>query len=470
MNSKLEKEDLVLFKTHEHPVRSPQLKRVLGLPALTFITIGFIIGGGVFVFTGIVFRITGPALPIAYALAGITVFMSILPMAMLGSAIPCNGANYKYPSRLFSPVIAFVGSWTFTLCAFFGLIPLLVNGCVTYIQSFFPDIPSLSAALILLTFFYLVNLLGVKIAAIIQGILLLVQLSALLLYSATGLIELDLMHFDDIWQQGAGNILLGASLLTFTYTGANAIIELGGDIIHPRQSIPRAFFISFPIVALVYILVAIATAGMVTVEMPNESKETLIQVSSMMFKEPGRIFFVFGGAVVALVTTLNALFITGSKSFLVIVQDNLLPQSLGKLSPKLNTPYRVLTLFWIISVLGTVLRLSPETLTAYSSLGALTIMIPIQLVALTFYKKHPDLYTAAAFKLKGVWQFICPLTGILTALFFGVVILVDLGSLYKISGFFLFMLSGTIYFYWRKHYLLKNGIDLNRLKNKNDWS
>ncbi|MBW2707586.1 MAG: hypothetical protein JRD84_14970 [Deltaproteobacteria bacterium] len=43
---------------------APELKRVLKLPAVAFIAIGFTIGGGVFVFTGIVFKITGPALPL----------------------------------------------------------------------------------------------------------------------------------------------------------------------------------------------------------------------------------------------------------------------------------------------------------------------------------------------------------------------------------------------------------------------
>ena len=72
----------------------PELKRVLKLPTVAFIAIGFMIGGGVFVFTGIVFKITGPAIPVAYGLAAIPVFISMMPLAMLGSAIPTTGANY----------------------------------------------------------------------------------------------------------------------------------------------------------------------------------------------------------------------------------------------------------------------------------------------------------------------------------------------------------------------------------------
>ena len=81
------------------------------------------IGGGVFIFTGIVFRVIEPVLPVAYALAVIPVFISMMPMAMLGSAIPSSGANYRYPSRRVSPGPACVGIWVYASASCFGQIP-----------------------------------------------------------------------------------------------------------------------------------------------------------------------------------------------------------------------------------------------------------------------------------------------------------------------------------------------------------
>lgn len=108
----------------------PELKRVLGLPTVTFIAIGFTIGGGVFLFTEIVLGIAGAAFPVAYALAVIPVIITILPVAMLGSAIPCTGANYKYPSRMVSPRLAFTGIWFYIPALFFRQIPLYAVSCV----------------------------------------------------------------------------------------------------------------------------------------------------------------------------------------------------------------------------------------------------------------------------------------------------------------------------------------------------
>ena len=108
------------------------LRRVLGLPALTAIAVGFTIGGGVFVFTGIVYQIAGQGLPIAYALAVIPVFMSMMPLAMLGAALPTTGGNYRYPSRMVSPGLAFVGVWVYILASFIGQIPLYALACAKY--------------------------------------------------------------------------------------------------------------------------------------------------------------------------------------------------------------------------------------------------------------------------------------------------------------------------------------------------
>ncbi|HEY5490262.1 MAG TPA: amino acid permease [Gemmatimonadaceae bacterium] len=93
------------------------LKKVLGLSETTFIAIGMTIGGGIFVFTGIVLKIVGPALPIAYALAWIPILISMFPLAMLAAAIPTTGGNYKYPSRLVSRGLAFTGVWVYALAS-----------------------------------------------------------------------------------------------------------------------------------------------------------------------------------------------------------------------------------------------------------------------------------------------------------------------------------------------------------------
>ena len=447
-----------------------ELKRVLKLPAVTFIAVGFTIGGGVFVFTGIVFKITGQALPIAYALAVIPVFISMLPIAMLGSAIPTTGANYKYPSRMVSPGLAFTGIWVYGVASFVGQIPLYALGCAKYLQVYFPHLSASMAAMGILTFIFIVNLLGVKLAAQIQGVFVIILIAALLYYSGSGLAVIEPQNFSNLFEKGLPNLLLGTALLTFTYVGTNGIIELGGEIINPGKVIPTAFFIAFPIILVVYVLVAVATVGAVPAEILLDSKEPLIRVSRLTTGKAGLFFFVSGGAILALMTTLNALFIVGTKSLLIIVEDGLLPTGLGRLNRRFGTPHVFLTIIWIFSLAGIVSGFSLETLASYASLGVLIIFIPVQVAAIRLPKLYPHHYANAEFKLKGFWLWFCPLVGILMVVFFSIIILYDLKSPLKVGSFLLFIITGLVYYLFRKKFLRSKGIHLENLrKTETTW-
>ncbi len=441
----------------------PELKRVLKLPAVAFIAIGFMIGGGVFVFTGIVFKITGPALPVAYALAVIPVFISMMPLAMLGAAIPTTGANYRYPSRMVSPGLAFVGVWVYAWASFFGQIPLYALGCAGYVRTLFPGISPPLLAIGLVTFFYVVNLLGVKLAVRIQGVLVIILVAALIYYSYCGMAVINRAHFSHMLQKGPSNLILGTALLTFTYFGANGIIELGGEIVDPGRVIPRAFFIALPLVMLVYLAVATATVGAAPTGTLENAAEPLIRVSRDTSGNAGFLFFILGGAVLALTTTLNALFIIGTKSLLMMSRDGLIPERLGHLNRRFGTPDVFLTLAWMLSVIGIVSGFSLETLAAYAALGGMIIFLPVMISSVRLPKLYPVQYQQSGFKLKGFWLWFCPLVGMAMMLFFSIIIIYDLNSIWKIACFLAFIASGIIYYQWRKHYLAGNGIRVDEL-------
>ena len=441
----------------------PELKRVLQLPTVAFIAIGFMIGGGVFVFTGIVYKIVGPALPIAYGLAVIPVFVSMMPLAMLGSAIPTTGASYRYPSRMVSPGLAFVGVWVYAWASFFGQVPIYSLGCAGYLRTLLPSLAPTPLAIGLVTFFYIVNLLGVKLAARIQGILVLILILAMIYYAYCGTAVIDTANFDRIMQKGPSNILLGTGLLTFTYLGANGIVELGDEIVNPSRVIPRAFFIALPIVMMLYLSVAIATVGAVPVHVLQDAAEPLIRVAQDTTGKAGFVFFTLGGAVLALVTTLNALFIIGTKSLVMIARDKLIPEKMGQLNLRFGTPHVFLTLAWLLSVLGIASGFSLTTLASYAALGGMIIFLPVMVAAVRLPLLYPEQYKKSDFKLKQFWLWFCPITGMLLMLFFGTIILLDLKSAWKIGCFIAFIASGIMYYQWRKRYLAGKGIHIDEL-------
>jgi basic amino acid/polyamine antiporter, APA family len=445
------------------------LKRVLGLPETAFIAIGTTIGGGIFVFTGIVLKMTGPAITLAYALAVLPVFITMLPLAMLGSALPVTGGNYHYPSRMVSPGLTFTGIWVYVLASFFGQIPLYSIACGRYMRVFFPELDVTLFAVGLVSFFFIINVLGVKPAAQVQGVMVLVLIAALAYYAVRGTAVLRPENFHGFFSCGTGNFLLGVALLTFTYLGSNAIIELGDEIKDPGRTIPRAFFINFPVVALLYLGVAFATVGAVQWQSLSGTDEPLLEAARSFMGNGGVYFFVAGGAVLALTTTLNGLFIIATKSILVVVQDGVLPAWLGTVNRRFGTAHVLFFIIWIISIAGILTGFSLETFASYSALGGMIIFCPVLIAAMRLPKLFPERYAAAAFRLKGAWLWICPVTGLVMVLFFGTVILADMKSPVRIGFFLLFILSGAVYYLLRKRYLSARGVNLEEIMHKEDW-
>jgi APA family basic amino acid/polyamine antiporter len=445
-------------------------KRVLGLPAITFIAIGFMIGGGVFVFTGIVLKITGKSLPLAYGLAGIPVFISMLPLAMLGAAIPSTGASYKYPARMVSPLLAFTAVWVYALTSFFGQIPLYALSCATYAGFYLEGLPLELTAAAILTFFFIINVLGIRIAVIIQGILVIILLSALGLYAYRGIGVMEPGTMTLIMDASATNIFLGTALLSFTYFGANGIIELGGQIKNPGRVIPRAFAMAFAVVGIVYVAIALATVGSAPLTQILDEKEALITVSRSILSREETAYFVFCGAILAIATTLNALFIIGTKSLLMMVQDGLLPSWLGVHGKRFGTPYLFLSLIWICSLIGVYAGLDLETLASYAAMGGLLIFFPIQIASLRLPHLYPDRYKASPFKLTGFLFWFCPIVGMGVVLFFSLAILSDLKTPVRMIVFMLFILSGIVYYWLRLRFLAKRGVHLADLLYKDDFN
>ncbi|TAL32642.1 MAG: amino acid permease [Spirochaetes bacterium] len=445
------------------------LKRVLGLPEVTFISIGMTMGAGIFVFTGIVLKIVGPALPLAYAIAVIPVFLSMLPLAMLGSALPTTGGNYKYPSRMVSPGFTFVGIWVYILATFFGQIPLYSMACARYARLFFPGLSIELFAVVLISFLFIINIIGIKPAVQVQGVLVILAVAAKLYFSGNGLIQFHAEYMDDFMQMGTGSLFLGVGLLTFTYLGSNGIIELGDEIKNPGKVIPRAYFITFPVVTIVYLTIAFAAVGVVPWQGLVGVDEPLIAVSQSCLGPAGVAFFVLCGAIVALVSTLNALFIIGTKSLLMIISDGLLPAFLGRIHKRFGTAHILFIIIWILSICGVLSGLSLETFASYSALAGILIFLPLLIASLRLPKLYPDKYAQSEFKLKGFWLYFCPIMGFVLILFFSAVILADLKSPMKIGFFLLFILSGFVYYMLRKRYLKSKGINLDDLRTKEEW-
>ena len=93
---------------------SGTLSRTLGLYALLTISIGAMIGSGIFVLPGLAFKIAGPSVVLAFLVAGIVVLPAALSKSEMATAMPQAGGTDLYIDRAMGPLlgtIAGFGVW-----------------------------------------------------------------------------------------------------------------------------------------------------------------------------------------------------------------------------------------------------------------------------------------------------------------------------------------------------------------------
>jgi APA family basic amino acid/polyamine antiporter len=447
------------------------LKRVLGLGDLVAIEIGTTVGAGIFSLTALSASLTGPSTPLAFVAAAVPIVFVMMTVGMLGSVMPTVGGSYRYPSRLFSPMWATVGVWSYALALIIGALPLYATQCVTYLQALWPGNPvaapgstglfwPTAGAVGLLTFFYVVNVFGIEMAANVQALLVVVKLVALLIFAVWGFPHLQAARFTPLFPGGAAKFILAACILTFALQGSNAVIELGAEIKRPSRNIPLSLLVSIPVVTVLYVLIAVSALGAVDLGWWTSfgAKASLVQPAKS-FLPPGLFyFFILGGAFMAFSTTLNGTFMWATKSPLVLSADGIIPQALAK-TGRYGTPFAFLTIIWagssgavileaIIRHFYTDIKIKPfEIFASYATIGGLIIFIPVMAAAIVMPRRLPELYQRADFKLRGVLLYAAPIIGMVSSAMLVAILCADLK--WWALPFPIWVALGFGFYWWR---------------------
>lgn len=262
-----------------------ELKKVLGFWDLMGVGVGQIIGSGIMVLTGITIGLTGAGTPLAFLLAAVLVMCPNMVLAVLGAAVPATGGMYTY-------VRDYIGRKT----GFFYLALLVAGQLVlamfaitfaTYAGDLIPGINTTIVAFAVLTICYIMNVMGIEMAAKLQNLLVIVLVVAMILFIVFGIPKVNWDAFkgiDKIMPNGFISFLTGASLLTFATGGAEFLSELGGEMKNPGRDLPRSMIGSTVLVAVIYAFIGVVAAGVLPVE--QVAWQSLSLVANEIFPKP----------------------------------------------------------------------------------------------------------------------------------------------------------------------------------------
>ena len=431
------------------------LRKDVSLLDAVAIEVGLIVGAGLFSLTGVAANIAGAALPLSYLVSFSIVALSIVPTAVLGSAFPTTGGNYRYPSRLWSPRVAFVAAWGLAISMFSGGLPLYALSFGQYVQDLLAVDPVL-VGFAALTFFYVVNLLGIQIAARVQLLLFLTLVGSLLVFVVFGAPAIDAGNFSPLFPTGVVGFATGAAILYFVCLGANFIVDIGDEVASAATAIPRSFAVSIPLVMTLYVLTGLVAIG--TIGWEAMAGATLSVPAGGFLSPALETFFIVGGALFAIATTINAVYIIAPKYLLVLAEDGLFPDAVARVNDRFGTPHWGLTVVYAISVVALFSPLPLEQLGSLLGFGGILLIIPVMVAAVRFARDRPAEYAAAPFSIdRRALTVIAALAVVCNVVLLG---LLASQSASVFGAWAVALVVGDGYYVVRKRYLAGRGIDL----------
>lgn len=418
------------ISAYQNDLQGSELQRVLGKWELTAIGVGAVIGGGIFVLTGVAANLyAGPALAVSFILAGIGCLFAALCYAEFASILPVSGSAYAYSYGTIGEFFAWFIGWNLILEYLMGattvavswskyFIKLLhlfnVNGIPSYLlndpitaheeaiklgitaPTFSINLP---AALIVWVVTYIL-VKGIKESARTNNTIVLIKVLAVLFVIIVGSFYIKTAN----WQPfippqvvdaggeshyGIPGLISAAGIVFFAFIGFDAVSTQSQEAINPTKDIPFAIIVSLICCTLLYMLVSLILTGMV-----NYKNLDLGAPVASAFSEVGLNWasgLIIIAAVIGLISVMLVMLLSQTRIFLNMAKDGLLPpRYFAAIHPVYKTPWKSTILVGAIA--SVVAALTPiEKASKMTSIGTLFAFAMICAAVLVLRKKQPDL-------------------------------------------------------------------------------
>ncbi|MFB7361020.1 amino acid permease [Streptomyces hydrogenans] len=382
------------------------LRRSLSMWQLTMISIGATLGTGIFVVLGDAVPKAGPAVTLAFVIAGLTALFSALSYAELAGSIPVAGSSYSYAYATMGELVAWVCGWCLVLE--YGVsVAAVAVGWGEYLNELLDGtigvtIPALLSSapgeggvinlpgliVVLLAMVFLLG--GARESALVNTIMVFVKIAALVLFCAIGFVGFKSGNYEDFMPLGMAGVSAAGASLFFSYIGFDAASTAGEEAKDPKRDLPRAIMLSLLIVTVLYVLVAAVAVGAWNWKEFEGSEATL---AAIMNDVSGQTFWgtlLALGAVISIASVVLTVLYGQTRVLFAMSRDGLVPRVFAKVSGKTGTP-RVNTVIVSLfcAALASVIPLGK--LVDATSIGTLFAFALVNIAVIVLRYTRPDM-------------------------------------------------------------------------------
>jgi APA family basic amino acid/polyamine antiporter len=343
----------------------------LGLFDFTMIVIGLVIGMGIFrtAKDAASAALTPEIYFGAWIVGGLVALCGALTYAEIGSRYPVTGGYYKVFSYAYHPSIAFAlnGSILISNAASVSGVALIGAG---YISKVFigPEAGNLVKVMIAMTaifLFYGVNLMGLRMSAKTQSVLMIIKIGMVLLLICA--LFFPGIYADPVvstvvpdagslsvpsnpgWNEVVWSFGLCLVAVSFTYGGYQQTINFGSEVDNARKNIPRSIFIGITVIIVLYLVVNIAYYKVVGFENMKTTSEIASVVVGKMFGPEGANVF-SGLLFLSVLAYVNVSLMSNPRVIYAMSEDGIFPKFFQRKNEKKGVLVVSLTVFAIVCI------------------------------------------------------------------------------------------------------------------------
>jgi basic amino acid/polyamine antiporter, APA family len=352
------------------------LTRSLGARDVALLTIGSVIGSGIFFVPGEVLKSVGGSLPLSFAVwifGGILALAGALTFAEIGARRPEAGGLYVYIRDAFGRAPAFLFGWSVILAVASGTVATLAVAFGDTLQRLFDFTPATTKLVAVgsLLLIMVLNLGNAWVTALLQSVsgsakalVLLAAAAIVVIIGPTQSIPQSLAPSD----QAASFPMMVAALVAvlWAYEGWHNTTSCAGEMKDPGQVLPRGLLLGVAGLILIYLAVnlacayALGAAGLAVSGQPVA--DALSAVGQNGLARFVRVFVAF-----SILGAAHATFFTYARVVYAMAKDGLFFASFAKLDERTQTPKRAIL---AIADVGIVLTL----FNAFSALLSLVVV------------------------------------------------------------------------------------------------
>ncbi|AVK03930.1 MULTISPECIES: APC family permease [Pseudomonas aeruginosa group] len=352
-----------------------RLKRTLSLGSVVLFGIAYmtpIIVLGTF---GILAETTQGHVPAAYLAASLAMLFTALSYGRMAAAFPVAGSAYTYVRKAISPALGFIAGWAVLLDYLFLPMAIWLIGAA-YLHSAFPAVPNAVWVLAFIGVTTAINIVGLRLAKNVNGLLMLVQFLVLAAFVAL------CVHYvlgdpgKPLWslQPLLGGdlqvplVMGGAAIACYSFLGFDAVSTLTEETRDPRRNIPRAILL----ITLLGGLIFIVTSYFVQLAHPSFAFDSADSAAYEIARNIGGDLFVsffLVGLIVGQFTSGLSAQASASRLLFAMGRDGVLPRPFfGRLGKRFETPVNSIVLCGVVALLA--LQMDVTTSTSFINFGA----------------------------------------------------------------------------------------------------